>query len=383
MVVAGVRSSADVSIAKLELRQITAKLPSVFSGGTYKLSERTALLCRVTTAANVVGQACVGNESSYSDYLKGLIRGPFRQILLGADPLRPEKLWREMIAHDRAYIDRPAVMMAIATVDAALWDLRGKLLDVPLWKLLGGHDPRVPIIGIGGYYETSRDAAGIEREIGFYRKRGLAGIKFKVGALSLKEDCERVRVAREAAGPDFAIVVDSNMAWTTEDAVRFAQMIAPFSPAWLEEPVHPRNVVRGLRDVRLKTGVPTGAGQSEHSVFDALRLIEAGAVDVLNVTYNRGGGITGWMKLAATAAFSDIRMGQVGEPHISMHLMAGIPNRTFVECYPDEDRDPLWAELYENRPEPIDGILTVPDRPGIGLDFDETAVERYAIEDWH
>lgn len=370
------------SITSVELRQISAQLPSTFSGGTYQLDSRTALLCRIKADDGTVGEACVGNESSYSDYLKQTVRGPFRKLLVGTDPLRGEQLWRGMVALDKAYIDRPSLMLAIATVDAALWDLRGKLLGVPVWKLLGGYDPRVPMIGIGGYYETSRDADGIRREIALYRERQLAGIKFKVGALSIEEDVERVRVAREAAGKDFAIVVDSNMAWTTEDAVRFARLIAPYEPAWLEEPVHPRNVARGLADVRLKTGVNTGAGQSEPSIFDATRLIEQRAVDVLNVTYNRGGGITGWIKLAAMAAFSDVLMAQVGEPHISMHMMAAIPNGTFVECYPDPNRDPIWANLYRNRPEPRDGILTAPEGPGLGLEFDPAVVEKYAIEDW-
>lgn len=370
------------TITSVELRQISAPLPTAFSGGTYQVASRTALLCRIKTDDGTVGEACVGNESTYPDVLKEIVRGPFRKLLVGADPLRGEQLWRGMVAFDKAYIDRPSLMLAIATVDAALWDLRGKLLGVPVWKLLGGYDPRVPMIGIGGYYETSRAADGIRREIAFYRERGLAGIKFKVGALAIEEDVERVRIAREAGGADFAIVVDSNMAWSTEDAIRFARLIAPFEPAWLEEPVHPRNVIRGLADVRLKTGVPTGAGQSEPSVFDAVRLLNQRAVDVLNVTYNRGGGITGWIKLAAMAAFSDVRMAQVGEPHISLHLMAAIPNRTFVECYPDPNRDPIWAELYLDRPEPKDGFIVAPEVPGFGLSFNPEVVERYAIEDW-
>lgn len=369
-------------IASLELRQISAPLPSTFSGGTYQLASRTALLCRIRADDGTVGEACVGNESTYPDFLKQTVRGPFRQLLVGADPLQGERLWQGMVAFDKAYVDRASLMLAIATVDAALWDLRGKLLGVPVWKLLGGYDPRVPIIGIGGYYETSRDAAGIRKEIAFYREQQLGGIKFKVGALAIEEDVERVRIAREAAGPDFAIVVDSNMAWSVEGAIRFARLIAPYGPAWLEEPVHPRNVARGLADVRLKTGIPTGAGQSEASIFDAVRLLEERAVDVLNVTYNRGGGITGWIKLAAIAAFSDVRMGQVGEPHISMHLMAAISNRSFVECYPDPNRDPIWAELYLNRPRPQRGFITVPETPGLGVAFNSETVERYAIEDW-
>jgi L-alanine-DL-glutamate epimerase-like enolase superfamily enzyme len=371
-----------VRITNVQLREISADLPLSFSGGTYQLQSRKALLCRIETDAGITAQVCVGNESSYTPYLKSLVRGPFRELLVGQDPLRIEQHWRAMLAWDKAYIDRASLMMAIATVDTALWDLKGRVLAVPVWKLLGGYDPRVRMIGIGGYYETSRDRAGIRDEIGEYRRLGLAGIKFKVGALSLEEDAQRVHHAREAAGRDFAIVVDSNMAWTVEEAERFAGLIADCNPEWIEEPVNPRNVRRGLRQVRLKCGVRTGAGQSEASVFDAHELLARECVDVLNVTFNRGGGVTGWTRLAAAAAFSEVRMATVGEPQISAQLMAAIPNRTFAECYPDARRDPLWANLYVDRPSPREGYVTVSDEPGFGLRFDEQAVEKYAVEAW-
>lgn len=371
-----------MKITGVQLREISAALPNVFSGGTYKLNNRTALLCRITTDAGITAEVCVGNEFAYPPYLKELVRGPFRELLMGQDPLATERHWRAMLRYDKAYVDRSSLMVAIATVDAALWDLRGRILNQPLWKMLGGYRQQVPMIGIGGYYETSRDEAGIREEIAFYRRSGLAGIKFKVGALSLEEDAERVRVARDAGGEDFVLVVDSNMAWTPDDAERFSRMIAPYRPAWLEEPVHPRNVTRGLRQVRMRTGVRIGAGQSEDSVFDAYTLLAGEAVDVLNVTYNRGGGISGWTKLAAAASFVDVGMAQVAEPHISMHLMAGVSNGTYVECYPDVNRDPLWANLYVDRPEPVDGYLTVPDRPGLGLTLNTDVVERYAVESW-
>jgi L-alanine-DL-glutamate epimerase-like enolase superfamily enzyme len=372
-----------VKIKDVQLREISAELPVSFSGGTYQLQSRKALLCRITTDDGPTAEVCVGNESFYTPYLKSLVRGPFRELLVGQDPLCVERHWRAMLQHDKAYIDRPSLMMAIATVDTALWDLKGRVLGAPVWKLLGGRDPRVRMIGIGGYYETSRDAAGIREEIALYKRLGLAGIKFKVGALSLEEDAERVVVAREAAGPDFAIVVDSNMAWSVEDAEWFARRIAGCNPEWLEEPVHPRNVRRGLRQVRLKTGVRTGAGQSEPSVFDAHALLADECVDVLNVTFNRGGGVTGWAQLAAAAAFCEVRMATVGEPQVSMHLMAGISNPTFAECYPDARRCPLWENLYLDRPPLRGGYVTVPDTPGFGMRFDPAAVEKYAIEEWN
>ncbi|MBZ8135130.1 mandelate racemase/muconate lactonizing enzyme family protein [Afifella sp. IM 167] len=371
-----------MKIENLELREIRTRLPSAFSGGTYRLNERAALLCRITATGGVTGIACVGNETVYGPGLKALVREAFREFLVGSDPTGIETHWQRMLGFDKAYIDRPALMGAIAAVDAALWDLKGHITGLPVWKLLGGNQPRVPVIGIGGYYETSAEESGIREEIRRYRQAGLGGIKFKVGARSIEEDVERLRIARDEAGPGFIIVADSNMAWTVPDAIRFAEAILRYDPEWLEEPVRPRELARGLREVRWKTGIRTAAGQSEPSVFDAYQLIASEAADVVNVTYNRGGGISGWMKLASAASFSGVRMGQVGEPHISMHLMAAISNHTCVECYPDPARDPFWANLYTDRPEPADGCITAPDRPGFGLTFDEDAIERYAVEPW-
>jgi L-alanine-DL-glutamate epimerase-like enolase superfamily enzyme len=371
-----------MKIEDIQLRQVSVDLPVSFSGGTYQLKNRTALLCRISTDEEITAEVCIGNEFSYSPYLKELIRGPFRDLLKGKDPMLAEQHWRAMLRYDKAYVDRASVMLAIAVVDAALWDLRGRILDLPVWKLLGGNNPRVRMIGIGGYYETSRLEAGVREEIAQYKKWGLGGIKFKVGALSLKEDARRVEVAREAGGPDFAIVVDSNMAWSVEDAQLFSKMIADCNPAWLEEPVHPRNVRRGLRELRMKTGARIAAGQSEQSVFDAYELLTNESIDVMNVTYNRGGGVSGWTKLAAAASFSDVSMATVGEPQVSMHLMAGIPNGTYVECYPDARRDPLWANMYADRPMPVDGFVTVPETPGFGMRFNQDVVENYAVEEW-
>lgn len=372
-----------MKISNVELREIKAELPSAFSGSSYQVRYRSALLCRISTDEGITGMACVGNETSYTEYLKSLVRGPFREQLIGEDPLCIERHWQRMLSFDKAYVDRPSLMMAIATIDTTLWDLKGKISNQPVWKLLGGFTDKVPMIAIGGYYETSRDEQGIRREIDKCLRMGMAGIKFKVGALSVKEDADRVRIVRAEAGPDFAIVADSNMAWTPQQAIHFARLVEEYQPAWYEEPIRPRNFIRGMRELRQKMGVRTGAGQTDVSVFNSHDLIEAEAVDIINTTYNRGGGVTGWLKLAAAASFVDIAMGQVGEPHVSMHLMGGISNSTFVECYPDRARDPLWAELYSDYPMPSGGFVILPDSPGFGLTFNNKTIERYASEAWH
>lgn len=369
-------------ITKVEIRELKADLKSAFTGGTYQVKHRAALLCRISTDDGAVGEACVGNESSYSDGLKSLVRGPIKKLLLGQDPLLIERHWQAMLAFDKAYIDRAALMMAIATIDATLWDLKGKLSGLPLWQLLGGYRNKVPLIAIGGYYETSTDEKGIRQEIQECRRAGLAGLKFKIGALSIDQDVERLRIARDEGGPDFIIVADANLAWSLDEAVSFARRTEQFGAIWYEEPIRPRDYLRGMQQLRVRTGVRVGAGQSDISVFNSAELIEAKAVDVINATFNRGGGVTGWMKLAAAAGFADIQMGQVGEPHIGMHLHAAIPNGSFAECYMDPARDPLWHELYQDFPKSVDGELTLPTAPGIGLTFNKAAIEKYAVEAW-
>lgn len=370
------------TIRNLAIREISTKLNGDFSGGTYSVGSRGALLCRVELEDGLTTTVCLGNEFGYSTYLKSTITQVFKKIIVGCNIMDNEALWHEMFKGFSAYMPHEDYVKAISIVDAALWVARAEYLQTPLWQLLGGAKTSVPVIGIGGYYERAKDAKGIEQEYLEFKKAGLAGVKFKVGALSIEEDAARVLALREIAGGDYKIVVDSNMAWTPADAVRFSELIKTARPEWLEEPVHRKNVRDGLHEVRMKSGLPIGAGQSDISVFDSYRLITSGAVDVVNMTYNRGGGITAWSKLAAAADLADVAMAQVGEPHISMHLMGSISNGTFAEIYPEPARDPFWHELYPAKPKIIDGTFTLPSSPGLGFSVDLERAEAFAVEDW-
>lgn len=371
-----------IAITNVRIREISTPLANDFSGGTYQVKLRAAMLCEITLENGQVTTVCVGNESSYSAALKVYITDGFRDLIIGSDAFDTARLWAEIMRGFKAYIPREDFIQALAIVDTTLWVARAQYLGVPLWRLLGGAKQQIPVIGIGGYYETATDAKGIEQEYRMFKALGLAGVKFKVGALSIEEDARRVLTLREIAGDDYKIVVDSNMAWTPSDAVRFATLIRDVRPEWLEEPVHPRNIANGLRDVRLKSGIPIGAGQSDQSVFDSFRLLTSESVDVLNMTYNRGGGITAWQKLAAAADLADLKVAQVGEPHISMHLMGGAANGTFAEIYPEESRDPFWHKLYPHKPDIIDGYFLLPERAGLGFNVDLEAAEQFAVEDW-
>jgi L-alanine-DL-glutamate epimerase-like enolase superfamily enzyme len=146
--------------------------------------------------------------------------------------------------------------------------------------------------------------------------------------------------------------------------------------------VHWRNQVRGLREVRQKSAVKVAAGQSEVSVFGCYQLLNGESVDVINVTSNRGGGITAWLKIAGAAYLADVAMAHVGEPLISLHLMSGISNSTFVECYPNGQRDPIWENLYSEKPKIENGYIYQTELPGLGFQLNKEFVEKYSVEPW-
>jgi L-alanine-DL-glutamate epimerase-like enolase superfamily enzyme len=371
-----------MKITNVEARLLETELPVEFEGGTYSIARRSAVLCRLTSDEGLVSTVCVGNESHYSEYFFELLGGPFKQIVLHSDPLQVESIWQRMCAMATGYVNKAEMIKAISTLDIALWDFKARVAGLPLWKLLGGRQGEVPIIAICGYYERGDSFDEIAREVERMRAYGVAGVKWKVGKRSLDIDADRIRSVRKAAGDDFIIIADSNMAWWPDAAIRFARLIEEHEITWLEEPVHWTAQLHGLQTVREHTRIPLAAGQSETSVFTCGWLIDNRSVDVLNLCSNRGGGITGWLKLAGQAAMLGLRMANVAEPHIAAHLMGAIGNGTVAECYADDRRDPFWEHLYVERPKIHAGVLHLPEAPGLGVVVDEAAAERYAAGPW-
>lgn len=368
-------------LASVELRELDASSGSVFTGGTYAVGNRRALACRLRTRNGETSDVVLGNEADYQA-VKQHVRQMFDDHLLGRDPACVRGLWSGMASRIKGSEDIRTRVRALAVLDTALWVLNARLRRQPLWKLIGGHRPSAPVIGIGGYYESCRDRQGIAEEIALFRAQELAGIKFKIGALTPDEDAERFIWAREAAGEDFHLIADANMAWDLDDTLQFCRRVAGHRPAWLEEPIDWRNTNHLLGLVNVRAGIPICSGQSEATIYDCWPLIRDNAVDVINVTYNRGGGITGWLKLAEAASFAGIRMAQVAEPQISLHLMCGIANGTFVEIYPHKDRDPIWHGLYRDKPTISDGKIMAPEESVLGVSIDYDVLEKYAVEAW-
>jgi D-arabinonate dehydratase len=201
----------------------------------------------------------------------------------------------------------------------------------------------------------------------------------KVGGLSPEQDAERVRAAREGAGRDFILVVDANRGWGVDDAIRFARLIEDQDIGWFEEPCHWYDDAAMMAQVRRSTRIPTNAGQSEFTAHGVKRLLDAGAVDYVNFDASESGGITEWRRAAALCALSHVTMAHHEEPHLAAHMLAGIPHGSYVECFANPQRDPLWERFIENRAPVKDGILQVPQGPGFDLVLDNRMIQRYRL----
>jgi D-arabinonate dehydratase len=273
--------------------------------------------------------------------------------------------------------DRKLATAAIACVDSAIWDAVGKALGVPLSRLWGGYHADLPLIAIGGYYGNS--LTDLAAEMAWYREQGLAGCKFKVGGAPPEEDAARFRAAREGGGPDFVLMADANQGYTLAEAVRFARLVEGLGLRWFEEPCRWNNDRRAMRDVRLMTGVPVCAGQSEVSRAGARDLMIEGAIDVCNFDASWAGGPTEWRRVAALATAFGVEMGHHEEPQIAAHLLGAIPHGTYLECF-HPDRDPLFWELIANRPQACAGRYPLPSGPGFGVELDPAVIARYRVE---
>jgi L-alanine-DL-glutamate epimerase-like enolase superfamily enzyme len=273
--------------------------------------------------------------------------------------------------------DRGLALQAIACLDTAIWDAFGKAVGLPLFRLWGAYRDTLPVIVIGGYYGLDRSQ--IMEQMQQYKSMGFAGCKFKVGGASAQQDAERVRAAREAVGDQFILLVDANQGYTREQAVEFARRVADLGIRWFEEPCRWFNDRRWMRDVRYMTGIAVAAGQSESTVAGVRDLIVDDAIDVCNFDSSWGGGPTVWRKIASLATAFGIEMGHHEEPQVSAHLLASIPHGTYIECF-DPDRDPIFWNLFSNRPTFTDGMYAVPDKPGLGIELNTDYVERYCVE---
>jgi L-alanine-DL-glutamate epimerase-like enolase superfamily enzyme len=364
-------------IERVETLALRASLGRRFVGSAYSMDNRCTIITRLTTSDGVVSDVYSGDTDVEQAIIVGIIHDELAPRLIGRSASDPEGAWLAMEpATNDILRDRGLALQAIACLDTAIWDVFGRAVGLPLHRLWGSVTDSLPISVIGGYYHLSIDEVG--ELLGAYVAAGFAGIKFKVGGKTPAEDAARVRAAREAAGPAFAIMVDANQGYDRAQAVEFGRLAADLDLRWFEEPCRWTNDRRWMRDVRYQTGIPVCAGQSETTLSGIRDLIVDGAIDVSNFDASWAGGPTVWRKAAAIAAAFGVELGHHEEPQVASHLLASVPAHTFVECF-DRERDPFFWNLTDMSSRIADGRYHLPDRPGFGIEFDTDYVEHHIV----
>jgi D-galactarolactone cycloisomerase len=350
-----------------------------FGGSTYAVLKRSTVITRLQTEDGPVSEVYNGDNREAGREIVRLIRDELGPLIKGEDIFAGERIWSKLFALTLTNRDRKTLLEAIACIDCAVWDVVGKATGRSVRELLGGFSVKVPIISIGGYYMEGKTLADIGREMEAYRLAGMAGCKFKVGGLSPQADAERVAAARKAVGSDFMLAVDANRGWTADEAIHFARLVEPHDIRWFEEPCHWYDDAAQMARVRTKTGIPINAGQSEITSHGVRRLIDAGAVDIVNYDASEGGGVTDWRRAAALCATAGVAVAHHEESQIAQHLISAVPHGTCIECFADPERDPVWQRIWVNRPAIEDGMMAVSPGPGFGLELDAAMIAKYRV----
>lgn len=284
------------------------------------------------------------------------------EIVLGEEAERIEHLWQKSWwALHYGGRGGPAVL-AISAVDMALWDLKSKRAALPLWSYLGGFDPKVPCYAGGIDLDLPLDK--LLRQTDDNLVKGFRAIKMKVGRKRLSEDVERVNAMRQHLGAGFPLMVDANMKWTVDEAIRAARGFEPFDLTWLEEPTIPDDPAGHARIVR-EGGLPVAAGENLRSLWEFKQFIACGGVTYPEPDVTNCGGVTSFMKIAHLAEAFNMPVTSHGAHDVTVHLLAACPNRSYLEAHG------FGLERFIAEPLRIeDGFALAPNRPGHGIDFD-------------
>ncbi len=359
------------AITEVGARAYTVPTEAPESDGTLQWDSTTIVVCEVV-AGGLTGLGYTYTAPAAA----GLINGLLAEIVVGTDPMATASTWSGMVDAIRN-LGRPGIVSsAIAAVDIALWDLKGRLLERSVADLLGRSHDSVMAYGSGGF--TSLDDAELRAQLGGWAEQGLAAVKMKVGR-DPANDPHRVQVARDAIGDAVGLFVDANGAYTAKQATAFAVQFVDAGVTWFEEPVSSDDL-DGLASVRASAppGMEITAGEYGYDLPYFRSMLDAGAVDCLQADVTRCAGITGFVKVGALADAHCLDVSSHTAPLVSAHACAGLWHVRHLEYFADHVR--LESLFFDGVTQPVDGRLRPdPDRPGLGVELKTVDAEPFAV----
>jgi len=348
-------------------------------------SGQDALIVKVHTDAGITG---LGEVDSAPLAAKQVIEGPYshttatglKHLLIGEDPFQTEYLWHKMY-QGNIYAGRRGIgIHAISGIDLALWDIKGKALGLPVWRLLGGgFHRRIRCYASSLFGRAPAETGAIARQL---RDRGFNAVKFGWAPMGqdARQDIDLVRQARQGFGKDGDVMIDAGLVWDAKTAIQRARAFSEFDIFWLEEPLQPDDY-EGYRKLSEATEVRIAAGEEESSRHTYLELMDRGKIDVVQVDLTRCGGFTEAMKIASLAADRGLPVANHGfttyiNVMAALHWLNSVPNSLIAEFVVQESTK-LREFITRQKVRAVEGYLPIPDEPGLGIDLDDDQLQRF------
>jgi L-rhamnonate dehydratase len=350
-------------------------------------SGQDALLVRVHTDAGITG---LGEVDSSPMAVKGAIEGPYSHtitsglahLLVGEDPFETEKLWYKMYSSNVYAGRRGIAIHAMSGIDMALWDIKGKALGVPVWKLLGGgFHHKIRCYASSLFAPTPEQTAERAKQ---FRDQGFTAVKFGWDPMGrdAQKDIALVRKARKAVGDDADLLIDAGLVWDAKTAIQRASAFSEYNIYWLEEPLRPDDY-DGYRKLSEASTIRIAAGEEESNRLSFVELMDRGRVDVVQVDLARCGGFTEAMKIASLAWDRGLPVANHGfttyvNVAAALHWLNSIPNGLICE-FVAEAGTTLRDSITRQRFRAVEGCLDIPQEPGLGVELDEEAIAAYRV----
>lgn len=349
-----------------------------------KTTNLSACLVRIETDSGITGWGFTAITEE--EVIASAVNNVVAPMLIGLDPLMTEMIWDKLYWLMSPRGQTGYAMHAIAAIDIALWDIKGKALGQPIWKLLGGARSRVPVYATFGFPFFSREelsqlapqwvANGFDKLKMTVADRALRNRDSRLIAEALKESAARVAAVRKAVGPEVGLYVDANCNLDPFHSIEMARMIEQYDISFFEEPIT-QNDIAHMADMRRRISIPLACGQNEGLAFRFRDMMVAEAVDVVQPNVVITGGYTQCVKIAGMAAAFNVGIDNGGAwPLHNMHLHAGVSNGGMVEWHYVAVE--CLSQIYRNFPQPKDGWLSLSEEPGLGFEPDLDALERLA-----
>ena len=386
-------------ITGIETFPLACEMPYAltYARGTYQTRE--ALLLKVhTSEPGLFGWGEAAMWGGPHAVTAAVIEQEIAPLIVGEDPRRPEYLW-EKVYQSTYYHGRKGILLAaLSGVDIALWDILGKSAGQPLWRIFGGFARPLTAYASAGYYRRNYGLAEFSTDVAQARTAGYQGYKMKIANISqtvhsgvlldaelrcsFDDDVARVRAAREALGPKLNLMVDANTSLSSRMAMRYAEALLPLNIRWFEEPTQPEDV-DGCAELARRTRIPIAGFETESGKYQFARLINSGAIQVVQFDVVQVGGFTEAKKIASYAqmrhlAFTAKNYSTAVSTAATLQLLYAYPNGDYFECDqdPNELRDGfVRAPFYRLE----NGFAEPLERPGLGIDIDENALKRWIV----